>query len=185
MIQIRSCVFETNSSSTHSLAIPFHCETPRYISFRIDQFGWEFEEADAADYFYTAIYEVSRTIEEVDEKIAKLKDILTSHGIEFDLGEVNCTCHDDWFYLNDGGIDHAGDLVDFVEELLSDGDKLIRFLGGGLVFTGNDNDYDNGFISRNEEFVTDYNWKSDTIIHNPNPYYMHDCGDYEWHYKGN
>ena len=74
--QIRSSVFETNSSSTHSIAIPRSCDKQNYISFRIDEFGWSFDEVDPADYFYTAIYETSSTISEAEEKVEKLKDIL-------------------------------------------------------------------------------------------------------------
>ena len=76
MKQIRNGVFETNSSSTHSIAIPRSCDKQNYISFRIDEFGWGFDEVNPADYFYTAIYETSSTISEAEEKVEKLKDIL-------------------------------------------------------------------------------------------------------------
>ena len=59
MRQIRNGVFETNSSSTHSIAIPRSCNNINYISFHIGEFGWEWEEANPADYFYTAIYSTS------------------------------------------------------------------------------------------------------------------------------
>ena len=56
--QIRSSVFETNSSSTHSIAISkAHVVAGKYISFRIGEFGWENGCADTADYLYTAILE--------------------------------------------------------------------------------------------------------------------------------
>lgn len=189
--QIRSNVFETNSSSTHSIAIPKKCETPSNISFYTGDFGWSFEEVDAVDYFYTAIYETSATETEVLEKIQKLKSILESHDIEYHFAKPNSyTWHSDYddkeyFSLDDGYIDHGYELKDFVDELLNDEDKLLRFLGGGLVFTGNDNSDNNGFISRDEEFIEHYNWRTNTTTKHKNEYYMSNHADYEWYYKGN
>ena len=184
MIQVRSGVFETNSSSTHSIAIPRSIGYPNYISFNIGEFGWEFDEANAADYFYTALYTTSSTIVEVEEKIERLKDILRSYDIEADFEYVKCEEHTGWLDY-DGYIDHGYELKDFVDELLNNGDKLVRFLSGGLVFTGNDNSDRNGFISRDEEFIEDYDWKSKTWFKRKNEYYMSNHDDYEWRYKGN
>lgn len=189
MIQIRSGVFETNSSSTHSIAIPRHCEATNYVSFRTDEFGWGFEEVDAADYFYTAIYETSETEAEVNRKIEQLKDILNERGIGYKFKEpkthTSTYNNEDYFYLDDGYIDHGGELGAFVDELLSNGDKLVRFLSGGLVFTGNDNSDSNGFISRDEEFIEDYDWRTKTTTRYKNDYYMNNHEDYEWYYKSN
>lgn len=189
--QIRSSVFETNSSSTHSIAIPRNCAPTNHVSFCIDEFGWGWEEADAADYLYTAIYELSDTESEAKEKIERLKDILNEHGISYSFGKVKShTWHDDYdntdyFCLDNGYIDHYGELKDFVDELLNNGDKLVRFISGGLVFTGNDNSDSNGFISRNEEFIEDYDWRTKTTTKYKNEYYMSNHEDYEWYYKGN
>ena len=190
--QIRKSVFETNSSSTHSIAVPKNCSNiHNYISFHTDEFGWSFDEVDAADYFYTAIYETSESEDEVNEKIGKLEDILNTYGIEYDFKkpETHIWHYDyenkDYLSLDDGYIDHGGELKDFVEELLNDGDKLVRFLSGGLVFTGNDNSDEEGFISRNEEFIEDYDWRTKTTSKYKNPYYMSDHEDYDWYYKGN
>ena len=145
MKTIRSNVFETNSSSTHSIAIPKNCETNNFISFHVGDFGWGWEEVDPADYFYTAIYETSNTEEELKQKLDKLSSILESRGISYKFFPVkyhtsvyNGTCY---LSLDDGYIDHGRELTDFVNELLDDGDKLVRFLSRGLVFTGNDNSY--------------------------------------------
>lgn len=189
--QIRSSVFETNSSSTHSIAIPKNCVPANHVSFCIDEFGWGFEEVDAADYLYTAIYEVSETESEAKEKIKRLEDILNERGIGYRLGRVESHIwHSDYnnkyyFSLDNGYIDHGSELRDFVEELLNNGDKLVRFISGGLVFTGNDNSDDNGFISRNEEFIEDYDWRTKTTTRDKNQYYMSNHADYEWYYKGN
>lgn len=189
--QIRNSVFETNSSSTHSIAIPKNGSAPNYVSFHTDEFGWGFGEANAADYFYTAIYETSNFEEELNEKLEKLKNILNEYGIEYDFKEPETHIwHDsydnkDYLSLDDGYIDHGFELRDFVNELLDNGDKLIRFLDGGLVFTGNDNSDNEGFINRNEEFIEDYDWRTKTTTKYKNPYYMSNHEDYEWHYKWN
>ena len=187
--QIRSGVFETNSSSVHSIAIPRNCSPVDYVSFRTDDFGWGFEEVDAADYFYTAIYETSATEAEANEKIERLKNILNEHGIVYKLRtpDTHTSTYDnkDYFYLDDGYIDHGGELKDFVDELFDNEDKLIRFISGGLVFTGNDNSDDNGFLHRDDEFVEDYDWQTKTTTQYKNSYYMRDFDAYEWYYKGN
>ena len=184
MRQVRNCVFETNSSSTHSIAIPRSGCAPSYVSFHDGEFGWSFDEVDAADYFYTAIYDVSETLAEAEERIAKLTDILNDYNIEFDFSEVNCEDYDGWL-SHDGYIDHGGELKDFVDELLDHGDKLVRFLGSGLVFTGNDNSDCDGFVDRTTEFIENYDWSSRTWVKHENPYYMSNHDEYEWYYKGN
>ena len=191
MIQIRTGVFETNSSSTHSIAVPKNCSAANYVSFHTDEFGWGFYEVDATDYFYTAIYETSYNEEELNEKIERLKNILETYGIDYDFSEPETHIwHDnyenkDYLCLDDGYIDHGGELKEFVDELLYNGEKLVRFLSGGLVFTGNDNSDDDGFISRNKEFIEDYDWRSKITTKHKNRYYMSNHEDYEWYYKGN
>ena len=193
MKQIRQNVFETNSSSTHSIAIPKKCKAPQSVNFYIDEFGWSFDEVDPVNYFYTAIYETSETKEEALEKIEKLKSILESHGIEYYFAKVKGhTRHSDYgdkeyFSLDYGYIDHGDELKSFVDELLNDEDKLLRFLGGGLVFTGNDNSntIEKCFIKRYEEYLDDYDWETNRKSKIKNPYYMSDHKEYDWYFKGN
>ena len=191
MKQIRYGVFESNSSSTHSIAIPKSCDNTNYISFRIGEFGWEWGEADPADYFYTAIYETSNTKSEVEEKLQTLKDILDSHNIEyyFSNAETHVSSYGNSCYLclDNGYIDHGSELTDFVDELLNDGDKLVRFLSMGFVFTGNDNSdaEERCFIERDQEFLDGYNWDTRQEFKIKNPYYMSNHEDYDWYWKGN
>lgn len=193
MRQIRNGVFETNSSSTHSIAIPKSCDNVNYISFHIDEFGWEWREADPEDYFYTAIYETSNSASEVEEKIERLKSILDSHGIGYRFGEVEYHiwhsdyANKDYLSLDYGYIDHGNELKEFVDELLDDGDKLVRFLSMGFVFTGNDNSdaEQQCFIERNQEFLDDYDWQTRQEFKIKNPYYMSNHEDYDWYWKGN
>lgn len=193
MRQIRNGVFETNSSSTHSIAIPKSCDNVNYVSFHIDEFGWEWREADPEDYFYTAIYETSNSASEVEEKIERLKSILDSHGIGYRFGEVEYHiwhsdyANKDYLSLDYGYIDHGNELKEFVDELLDDGDKLVRFLSMGFVFTGNDNSdaEQQCFIERNQEFLDDYDWQTRQEFKIKNPYYMSNHEDYDWYWKGN
>lgn len=193
MRQIRNGVFETNSSSTHSIAIPKSCDNINYISFNIDEFGWEWREANPADYFYTAIYTTSYTKDEAEEKIEKLKDILNSHGINYRFGRAETHIwhsdydNKDYLCLDNGYIDHGDELRDFVDELLNDGDKLVRFLSMGFVFTGNDNSdtEERCFIERDQEFLDYYDWKTKQESKIKNPYYMSNHEDYDWYWKGN
>lgn len=192
MKTIRSNVFETNSSSTHSIAIPKNCSEINNISFYIGEFGWEWGEADPADYFYTAIYGTSNTASEVAEKLEKLTDILDAHDIKYHFGEArthiwNSDNGIDYISLDNGYIDHGGELRAFVDELLNDGDKLIRFLSEGLVFTGNDNcdTEQRGFVERDTKDFEDYDWHTKMTSKIENPYYMEDYNNYEWYWKGN
>ena len=121
---------------------------------------------------------------EAEEKIEKLKKILESHNIEASFDDANCEEKNGWLDY-DGYIDHGYELSGFVNELLDDEDKLLRFLSGGLVFTGNDNCDSEGFVNRDEEFVYHYDWKSGVHYTEKNLYYMSNHEDYEWEYKGN
>lgn len=193
MKQIRRNVFETNSSSTHSIAIPKKCDQVGYMSFHIGEFGWGWDEVDAADYLYTAIYDLSETEDEVKEKIERLESILKENGINYELGEVKLHTwyseysNRDIYSLDNGHVDHVYELKELVDELLNDGDKLIRFISGGLVFTGNDNSdtEERCFINRNKEFLEDYDWNTGTTEQIKNPYFMSNHEDYEWYWKGN
>lgn len=178
MIQIRRGVFETNSSSTHSIAIPRNSGIPSRVHFYVGEFGWAFEEVDAADYFYTALYETSETMAELEEKMEKLKNILKSHNIEASFEDAKCHERNGWL-SHDGYIDHGSELRSFVNELLNDEDKLLRFLCGGLVFTGNDNSDSMGFTERNQEFIYDWDYRKKI----KNEYYMTNHDEYEWYDK--
>lgn len=136
---------------------------------------------------------MSQSEDEAKERLEKLKNILDEHNIDYHFGQVktrsghNDKYNDDYFYLDDGYIDHIYELKGFVDELLNDGDKLVRFISGGLVFTGNDNSdtEERCFINRDEEFLEDYDWSTKTTEQIKNPYYMNNHKDYDWYWKGN
>jgi hypothetical protein len=179
MIQVRKGVFETNSSSTHSIAISKKpVVAGKYISFGIGEFGWENGCADTADYLYTAILEQNNST----ELLNKLKEILDKYLIEYKFEEprYETSSNGEYKWLECGYIDHSDELGEFLDAVLNDDDLLIRYLfGDSTVYTGNDNqDSDPSGCDIAEEYYWDY----DCNMH-PNPY--HDPVNYDYFYKGN
>ena len=183
MRQIRRNVFETNSSSTHSIAISKKPVTiGKYIHFGIGEFGWENDCADTADYLYTAILEQN----EWNELLDKLKGILDKYSIEYEFTEPlwRKSSYDDYEYLEYGYIDHSYELGEFLDTILSDEDLLMRYLfGDSTVYTGNDNqdDVPDG-CNIAEEYVYVEN-DFGRYVEQPNPY--HDPENYDYFFKGN
>lgn len=178
--QIRNSVFETNSSSTHSIAIS---KKPvvigKSIHFGIGEFGWENDCVDTADYLYTAILEQ----DERDELLEQLKNILDGYSIEykFDKPRYHKSSNGIDKWLDNGYIDHSYELREFLNAILSNEDLLMRYLfGDSCVYTGNDNqDPDpSGCDIADEEY---YDWGSNKMVANP----YHDPENYDYFYKGN
>lgn len=150
--QIRKSVFETNSSSTHAICITKkkdNYKLPKHIDFEFGEFGWGYDEYsdthNKASYLITSIFSFSKS--ETDENLARLKNILDSHNITYSIPEPKVEL-DRWrgkeyFYYDIGYnyIDHVGETKDFVDAILSDSEKLFRYLfGDSFIITGNDND---------------------------------------------
>ena len=178
--QIRNSVFETNSSSTHSIVIPKNgVEIGKSITFNIGEFGWANDCVDAADYLYTAILDVySFTVAE--EKIEHLKRILDKHNVSYKFEEPSYETGSYGTYLSYGYIDHGSECTEFIEAVLNDEDMLMRCLFGGLVYTGNDNQdaRPDGCDIADEEY---YDYGKDEMVVNP----YHDSENYDYFYKGN
>lgn len=184
MRQIRNRVFETNSSSTHSICIskePVTFSTYPLI-FHIGEYGWENTCIDdTASYLYTAIldgYEYNDAM----TKLEVLKDILDNYGIEYEFDEPKWhICDDGDRWLTEGYLDHASEAHDFVETVLNDDDMLMRYLfGNSFIYTGNDNqdDIPSGCDIANEEF---YDYDAHEYVSNP----YHNTEHYDYFYKGN
>ena len=155
--QVRRSVFETNSSSTHSISIvkeSSNTHFPSVVEFNTGEFGWEWENYNdyrsKASYLYTAILETTqlKTTEElvdgkkqckdlINEKLDKIRDILYKYGIVcvfdsfeihyYDYGVSVGRCHN--YYPNHKGyIDHGYELVGWVDRILNDETLLINFL---------------------------------------------------------
>lgn len=150
--QVRRNVFETNSSSTHAICITKKKDSyklPDHIDFEFGEFGWVYEEYNdtysKASYLITAIFSFGKS--ETDEKLAQLKNILDSHNITYSIPEPKIESYtwegrEHFYYdLDYNYIDHVGETKDFVDAVLSDSEKLFRYLfGDSFIITGNDND---------------------------------------------
>ena len=196
MYQVRNGVFETNSSSTHSICIskkPVDADGC-HVDFHLGEFGWSFDEVDPADYLYTAIMSFSDWRELLD----MLKDILDSHSITYTFekpkwdsyGDGEYYASDDYgdddCWLANGYVDHVGEARDFVDAVLNDEDMLMRLLfdGDSVVYTGCDSYEMDAMCYAAEPTI----WKYDDYydytgeeIPNPN----HDDDKYDYFFKGN
>lgn len=189
MIQIRQNVFETNSSSTHSIAIPKKCDKIlNQIFFRIGEYGWENDTVyDTASYLYTAILNAYNP-KEANDKLGQLTDILNKNNIAYKFEkprwiEPNYDVYYDVGYYEYGYVDHAYELCEFIDALLDNEDMLLRFLACGVVYTGNDNQ---DCRPDGCNIADDYIWEYDDMGNEtckPNPY--HDEENFDYFYKGN
>lgn len=140
--QIRRGTFETNSSSTHAICITKSdvnkSSLPNYVEFEHGEFGWEVAEYHGlhskASYLYQAICSCCYGDDDRKENMLnRISKVLYEHGI-------TCTFEPDTSEWGDGYIDHGSETIDFVEAVLNDEDKLLRYLfGDSFVVTGNDN----------------------------------------------
>lgn len=177
MYQIRSSVFETNSSSTHSICIdrtPVK-QYPSHIHFRTGEYGWENGEYDLADYLFTAICELYDA-GELEDKLNHVREVLARHDIECDFQLPDK--HSYWW-----GIDHSYETAEFVNAVMSNDDLLLRALFGSesCVYTGNDNEEREVFPMKDCCDATYWDWETGKEVPNPD----HHPDKYEYFSKGN
>lgn len=142
MVKIRRGMFETNSSSTHTIIVTDRKTKPgNLVDFAIGEFGWGFEKLasinEKASYLYTMACECLG-----EDVYPRLYDMLIKYGIE-------CSCSNPvvfdkkYNYPDNGWVDHCtdGDAFDFVNRMLSHEHALIKYLFSdeSFVITGNDN----------------------------------------------
>lgn len=176
--QIRNSVFETNSSSIHSIVIS---KKPvvigKYISFNIGEFGWENDCVNIADYLYTSIL----CMKDSKELLEELKNILDRYSIEYEFEKPKYIEDEEYVWLDYGYIDHSDETREFIETVLNDEDMLMRCLfGNSCVYTGNDNQDDcpSGCDIAKTKY---YDWDKNKYIDNP----FHDEENYDYFYKRN
>lgn len=140
--KIRQGVFETNSSSTHSICIAKDAKLsiPKSLHFDFGEFGWEYDTLDSveqkASYLYTGLYHNRR---EADAK--KIVEMLTEKGIKIFVEEPTYRGDIGSQYFDSGYVDHGDELNEFLDDICTDENKLLRFLFSDFSFiiTGNDN----------------------------------------------
>ena len=192
MINIRQGVFESNSSSCHSICISKtpvkNCDN-RTINFRLSDFGWSEETCyNTEDYLYTAIVCSNLTPIEVEMYLDKLKKILDKHNIHYSFEPYKvvhseygdyCTCERENSCRV--GIDNAGEVLPLVDKLLDDENLLMRYLfGDSVIYTGNDNSCEpDSMCYCADETVWDPT--GHYLVSNPN----HCPSKYDYFFKGN
>lgn len=138
--QIRTGVFETNSSSVHAICIPkdrtYTVPNRRCIYFGDGEFGWSFELLETVEqkaaYLNQAIdiyycYHGNKSPEEIRLEITEM---LSTYDIDV-MFKKSC----------DGYIDHSENLGDFLSVVLNDADTLFTYLfGNSFIVVGNNND---------------------------------------------
>lgn len=139
-IQVRKSIFETNSSSTHSVVIApegadfvMPKDLPDVIKLESDEFGWE--QKSYMDFFsrlsYAFTYAINYSREEDVDNLRKIVTEFTGKETEMEEGKEH------------GYIDHQSveGRMGQIEEAFKDAATLKRFLfGKGSSFeTDNDN----------------------------------------------
>ena len=162
---IRNKVFETNSSSTHAIAITKSNENlvnPGYISLEYDgEYGWSTRVVNDLDNKFTYLAIIAAYIEDISHNgdreeffkvpgdikarefeiryfLWKLKKLGFSFGDREDKIVKKLTDENSYDYY----IDHCGEAVGLYLDLVDNDDKLKRFLlsSDSFITMGNDND---------------------------------------------
>lgn len=152
MKNIRKGVFETNSSSTHSICIAKNVELefPKKLHLEFGEFGWEHQTlgsiSEKASYLYTASHNYGN-----EGQTETIIGYLEEKGIDVTKEEPS---EKQYAWESSGYVDHGGELVDFINDLCEDKEKLYRFLFSpfSFIITGNDNSDDSVDINVPYEF---------------------------------
>lgn len=148
MRQIRFGVFETNSSSTHSICITKSRNAemffPEKLYFRCQDFGWEERRLETAEdkaaYLYAGILSLYDR-KEVETAKNTIYNMLGSIGIDCDFEQAEYYGKSSW--CKNAMVDHScdNDFPDFVSKVLKNRGRLLRYLfsSQSFVLTGNDN----------------------------------------------
>lgn len=151
--KIRKNIFETNSSSTHSIVIgnngeDIYAGLPEELEFHGDEFGWEHrlhtDTQTKADYLFTSLLYMDSPYEYVE----KIKSILSKWGIETTFDEIEEKRYDSGYVCYEVAnrfcyVDHGDGNNALVRALCEDEAMLMNYLfsNGSYVETSNDNEY--------------------------------------------
>lgn len=181
-MKIRKGTFETNSSSTHSIAISknkVNIPVGTTINFRIGEYGWEEREYGFPSYMYTTLL-----YNDDVESLEKLKSILDKWGVGYKFATPKWSYwgeNKENRYLENGYVDHGYEASYIMKEILNDEDLLARALfGNSTVYTGNDNSSEDDSMCYCAEKEI-WNDEKESYIPNPN----RDAEHYDYFFKGN
>lgn len=169
---VRRSVFETNSSSVHTLSIiknTEHLEIPEQVTIDTSAyFGWNrelFTDLDSKlSYIWLAIddfwYYKDMPYEEMRKKQEELHDTFKQKLLECGVKEINVIDSDSVTF---NGVDHGDEAEEFIEAIFSDMDLFKNFLfdNKSYIYTTNDNeddDYNRWEMMNNEPSTTFYKY---------------------------
>jgi len=160
MKQIRRSVFETNSSSTHSITIRHRglaqnympIGTDGYIHTQLGEYGWEIvnytEQGDKLSYLVTMLAEKNgmetwyRSRKSLQENVKELMTTKDFKRVSQEIGKY-AKCNGVIIDTSDGYIDHQSheDYRTFQDFLDDYGTDIVEFIfgRGNIVHTDNDN----------------------------------------------
>ena len=155
---IRRGVFETNSSSVHTLVVDKKCSRvpyPKSMLMYSGEYGWEVDKLDTPEeklsYVYTSILSLPDE-EERQRKLIKVSEILNSVGVEIEdfdpsNNKKDDEDEDDDYYC----IDHVYDTFGFVSRILSEPELFLQFIFGKDSYIHTDNDNNDDMFSLEDE----------------------------------
>lgn len=145
MFKIRQGVFETNSSSMHSIAVNYldKDNTPHFdkFKFHVGEFGWEHDHYyGLGDYIWTYLCErYCNDITTLSEFQNILYETMLEYADEVEFEEPNIHKSGSYSFLDSGYIDHYRELDDFIDALFHNKKLLASAIIQGILETGNDN----------------------------------------------
>lgn len=142
MLKKRNKVFETNSSSTHSITVSDRNNGEYNLPITVKpawygEFGWEWETWSSIEeklaYMIRCLIAYDYTKETLQDKIKPIQERLHSLGIDFEL-----PTYDDW---QDGYVDHEDWYQEEMEDIYNNDNDLLNFLlsENSYIEGGNDN----------------------------------------------
>lgn len=191
MIKIRKSTFETNSSSTHAIAIPKKptFKKQSHVDFKWGEFGWEYkvyyDTVSKASYLYTMLnYFDGGYTPEYNKRsvyLETIKKYLDEENITYSFEPSR---GDVW---ENGYVDHGGDNPKVIEGILKTKESFLTYLfdENAYVSTGNDND--EGYFIPGVGLESDYGDYDDyKSLHEKYYKAMKEYEkDYDVYYKGN
>lgn len=183
MIKIRKNTFETNSSSTHAIAIPKepNFKKQSHVDFKWGEFGWEYEvyydTESKASYLYTMIQYFVKS----KNYISLIKEYLDNANITYSFEESR---GDIW---DNGYVDHGGDNKDVIEGILKTKESFLTYLFDERAYVSTGNDNDEGYFIPGVGVESDYGDYHDyKSLHEKYDKAMEEYKkDYDVYYKGN
>lgn len=166
MFSIRKGTFETNSSSTHSICVTKEdtfVKIPDKLEINIKnyEFGWEYDKYRNTDekFAYLVMGVVAGWNDSLLEASQNLNKLIKTIGkwvksVQIEGLDVVCYNNESYYDPYDGYVDHATEMEEMVNALLSNEEMLKRYLFSedSFILTGNDNSERYQTINVNYEY---------------------------------